>query len=159
MHSADFALAVEAVEGETRAVLEKALSQQTSWALAEALPQGMVHGDMFRDNVLFQDGVITGLIDFDHTARAPLLFDLAVVALDWIYLAGGGEAELAALAEGYEAQRPLEAMEQRDWAKALGLAGLRFALSRIAAPKKDPAPIIACLARWAQAPPSWPGKG
>lgn len=150
---------VATVEGEIRAVLEETLSQQAAWALGETLPQGLVHGDLFRDNVLFQGGLITGLIDFDHTARAPLLFDLAVVALDWIYLAGGGEAELAALAEGYEAQRPLEETEQRDWAKALALAGLRFALARIAAPKKDPAPIIAWLARWAEAPPPWPGKG
>ena len=150
---------VETVEGEARSVLGHALSRQASWALGEALPQGLVHGDLFRDNVLFQDGQITGLIDFDHTARGPLLFDLAVVALDWVYLAGGGDAELAALANGYEAVRPLEEGEWEAWGRALELAGLRFALSRIAAPKKDPAPIIAWLARWADAPPPWPGKG
>ncbi len=150
---------VETVEGEAGSVLAHALSRQASWALGEALPQGLVHGDLFRDNVLFQDGQVTGLIDFDHTARGPLLFDLAVVALDWVYLAGGGDAELAALANGYEAVRPLEEGEREAWGRALELAGLRFALSRIAAPKKDPAPIIAWLARWADAPPPWPGKG
>ena len=150
---------VESVEGEARSVLDDALSWQASWALGEALPQGLVHGDLFRDNVLFQGGQITGLIDFDHTARGPLLFDLAVVALDWVYLAGGGDAELAALANGYEAVRPLEEGEREAWGRALELAGLRFALSRVAAPKKDPAPIIAWLARWADAPPPWPGKG
>ena len=147
------------VRDEARSVLDRALASQVSWALGEALPQGLVHGDLFRDNVLFQDGRITGLIDFDHTARGPLLFDLAVVALDWVYLAGGGDAQLAALASGYEAERPLEEREKEAWGRALGLAGLRFALSRIAAPKKDPAPIIACLARWLDAPPPWPGKG
>jgi homoserine kinase type II len=150
---------VESAEGEARSVLDHALSRQASWALGEALPQGLVHGDLFRDNVLFQDGQITGLIDFDHTARGALLFDLAVVALDWVYLAGGGDAELAALANGYATVRPLEEGEREAWGRALGLAGLRFALSRIAAPKKDPAPIIAWLARWADAPPPWPGKG
>jgi len=150
---------VASVEGEARSVLDHALSRQASWALGEALPQGLVHGDLFRDNVLFQDGQITGLIDFDHTARGPLLFDLAVVALDWVYLAGGGDAELAVLANGYATVRPLEEGEREAWGRALGLAGLRFALSRIAAPKKDPAPIIAWLARWADAPPPWPGKG
>ena len=150
---------VETVEGEARSVLNRALSRQASWALGEALPQGLVHGDLFRDNVLFQDGQITGLIDFDHTARGPLLFDLAVVALDWVCLADGGEAELAALASGYETERPLEAAERSQWGQALGLAALRFALARIAAPKKDPAPIMAWLARWADAPPPWPGEG
>lgn len=150
---------VETAEGEARPVLDHALSRQASWVLGEALPQGLVHGDLFRDNVLFQDGQITGLIDFDHTARGPLLFDLAVVALDWVYLAGGEDAQLAALANGYEAARPLEGGEREAWGRALELAGLRFALSRIAAPKKDPAPIIACLARWAEATPPWPGEG
>lgn len=150
---------MEAVEGESRAVLERTLAQQAAWALGEALPQGLVHGDLFRDNVLIQEGQVTGLIDFDHTARAPLLFDLAVVALDWVYLAGGGDAELAALASGYEEGRSLEAAERTQWGKALALAALRFAISRVAVPKKDPAPIIACLGRWAAAPPPWPGKG
>jgi homoserine kinase type II len=148
----------ETVQGEARSVLGHALSRQASWALGEALPQGLVHGDLFRDNVLFQDGQITGLIDFDHTARGPLLFDLAVAALDWVYLAGGGDTQLAALARGYEAERPLGEREKDAWGRALELAGLRFALSRIAAPKKDPAPIIACLAHWSDAPPPWPGK-
>lgn len=149
----------ETVKGEARSVLDHALALQASWALGAALPQGLVHGDLFRDNVLFQDGQVSGLIDFDHTARGPLLFDLAVVALDWAYLADGGEAELAALASGYEAERPLEVGEREAWGRALELASLRFALARIAAPKKDPAPIIAWLARWADAPPPWPGKG
>ena len=150
---------VETVEGTARSVLDRALARQASWALGKALPQGLVHGDLFRDNVLFKDGQVSGLIDFDHTARGPLIFDLAVVALDWVYLADGGKAELAALASGYEEERPLEAAEHSDWGQALALAALRFALARIAAPKKDPAPIIVWLSRWADAPPSWPGKG
>lgn len=149
---------VETVEGEARSVLDRALAQQASWAFGETLPQGLVHGDFFRDNVLFQDGQITGLIDFDHTARGPLLFDLAVVALDWIYLADGDEAQLASLAEGYEEVRPLEAEERSQWGQALALAALRFALSRIAVPKKDAAPILVWLERWIKAPPPWPGN-
>ena len=49
----------------------------------QLLPAGIVHGDLFRDNALMDGGTLTGVIDFHHAARAPLLFDLAVVANDW----------------------------------------------------------------------------
>ena len=117
--------------GEHKWSLQEKLSVLLSWLTQHSLvilvqlvlvviaaAQGLMHGDLFRDNVLFQDGQITGLIDFDHTARGPLLFDLAVVALDWVYLAGGGDAELAALANGYATVRPLEEGEREAWGTA-----------------------------------------
>ena len=139
-----------------RALLDSALAAQAAWDCGAALPQGLIHGDLFRDNVLFDGEALSGLIDFDHTARGPLLFDLAVVALDGVYLAGGSGEGLRALAEGYAASRQLTPVEANAWPKALALAALRFALARLAVPKKDPAPLLALLETWARQPPVWP---
>jgi homoserine kinase type II len=139
-----------------RAQLSAALAAQATWDCGAALPQGLVHGDLFRDNVLFDGVRPSGLIDFDHTARGPLLFDLAVVALDGIYLAGGPGDGVRALAEGYESSRRLSPAEAAAWPKALALAALRFALARLAVPKKDPAPLLALLEAWDEQAPTWP---
>lgn len=139
-----------------RSLLDSALAAQGAWNCGAALPQGLIHGDLFRDNVLFDGEALSGLIDFDHTARGPLLFDLAVVALDGVYLAGGSKEGLWALTEGYAASRQLKPIEADAWPSALALAALRFALARLAVPKKDPTPLLALLETWARQPPAWP---
>jgi homoserine kinase type II len=47
------------------------------------LPRGIVHGDLFRDNVLFSERGLTGVLDFHHAAAGYWIYDLAVVANDW----------------------------------------------------------------------------
>ena len=47
------------------------------------LPIGVVHGDLFRDNTLFNDQGLSGVLDFHHAGEHFLLFDIAVVANDW----------------------------------------------------------------------------
>ncbi len=96
-------------------------------------PQGTVHGDLFRDNVLFEQGRISGVIDFYHACDATLLFDLAVVANDWVTdELGRYRPELMlALTTAYQQQRPWNQYEQAAWAKCLELAALRFWVSRL----------------------------
>ncbi len=48
-----------------------------------SLPTGMIHGDLFRDNVLFNERGLTGVLDFHHASSGYWLFDLAVIANDW----------------------------------------------------------------------------
>jgi homoserine kinase type II len=43
-----------------------------------ALPSGVIHGDWFPDNVLFQGEHITGIIDFYFSCNDSYTFDLAV---------------------------------------------------------------------------------
>ncbi|CAN7607631.1 homoserine kinase [Polaromonas sp. LjRoot131] len=99
-----------------------------------SLPRGVVHADLFRDNVMFEDGKLTGFFDFYFAGCDSFLFDLAVCLNDWcIDLATGAKDEerSAAFVAAYQAVRPLTAQE-RQLLPAMQRAGaLRFWLSRL----------------------------
>jgi len=96
-------------------------------------PQGTIHGDLFRDNVLFDGGSVSGVFDFYHACDATLMFDLAVVANDWAIGASGvhDKVRLASLCEGYQSERLWTDKEKVMWPFCLELAALRFWLSRL----------------------------
>jgi homoserine kinase type II len=48
-----------------------------------SLPRGVVHADLFRDNVMFEDGKLTGFFDFYFAGVDSWLFDIAVCLNDW----------------------------------------------------------------------------
>jgi len=99
-----------------------------------SLPSGVVHADLFRDNVMFEDGKLTGFFDFYFAGCDTFLFDIAVCLNDWcIDLATGAKDEerSAAFLAAYQAVRPLTAQE-RQLLPAMQRAGaLRFWLSRL----------------------------
>ncbi|MGE0858121.1 MAG: homoserine kinase [Gammaproteobacteria bacterium] len=99
-----------------------------------ALPQGVIHADLFRDNALFEGHVLSGLIDFYYAFNGALVYDLAVAVADWCMDEGKYrlEADLArAMLGAYAAERPLSDGEKAAWPQALRAAGLRFWLSRL----------------------------
>jgi homoserine kinase type II len=49
------------------------------------LPKGIIHGDLFKDNALFVDSELTGLIDFYHSCNDFLTLDLSIVINDWCH--------------------------------------------------------------------------
>ena len=92
--------------------LEKALAPviarvDEAW---EILPQGLVHLDIDRDNLLAIDDVVTGLIDFDDLSLAPLAFCLAGTLWDVIE-SGGSVEDVRAYLARYETIRPLTPAE------------------------------------------------
>jgi homoserine kinase type II len=96
------------------------------------LPQGLIHGDLFRDNVLFSGENLTGLLDFYNANRDALLLDVAITANDWCVVAGQMQPEkLNALLSSYQQLRPFTHTEQQLWAVMLRLAALRFWLARL----------------------------
>ncbi len=96
------------------------------------LPQGVIHADLFRDNVLFVDNQLSGMLDFHSACYGSLLFDIAITANDWCCESGDLNADkLAALLSGYESLRPLEQLEKQHWQTMLRAAALRFWLSRL----------------------------
>jgi homoserine kinase type II len=97
------------------------------------LPRGVIHADLFPDNVLFLGDAVSGLIDFYFACADFLAYDLAVSLNAWCF-----EPDFSfnvtkgnALIEAYEGLRKLTP----DEAAALPLlargAALRFTLTRL----------------------------
>jgi len=79
----------------------------------ENLPQGLIHGDIFFDNVLFEDGEIKAIIDFEEACYYYLIFDLGMGVLGLCRTDGKIDlTKTRALIKGYEQIRLLDFMEK-----------------------------------------------
>lgn len=99
----------------------------------QQLPQGIIHSDLFSDNVLFTDDRLTGLLDLYDASVDAWLYDIAVTANAWCSQQDGAfdHAKLAALLDSYQRIRPLRADELAAWPAMTRAAALRFWLSRL----------------------------
>jgi homoserine kinase type II len=96
-----------------------------------ALPRGLIHGDLFRDNVLWEGPRLAALLDFESASDGSFAYDLMVTLLAWCV---GDDLDLRlarALCQGYERVRPLGDREWDGLAAEGAFAALRFAVTRI----------------------------
>lgn len=97
------------------------------------LPQGIIHGDLFHDNVLWDDDGHGGVIDFYFACDDVLLYDVAIAVNDWCVNKDAtlDPARTHAFIKGYESLRPLEELERELWPAMLRRAALRTWLGRL----------------------------
>lgn len=104
------------------------------------LPKGALHGDLFRDNTLFEGDRLGGIIDFFNGCTGDLLFDLAIVINDWATHPNGSldTARHDTILNAYQARRPLTDAEREAWPMMLRMTALRYWLSRLLVVYVDP---------------------
>jgi len=118
------------------ALLADELKFQTGFAKMK-LPRGAIHGDLFWDNVLFDDHRVSGIIDFGFAATDVLSYDLAITVNDWCTTVEAEQTgaldpdRVDAMVRAYAEVRPLSADERSAWPVLLRAAALRFWLSRL----------------------------
>ena len=97
------------------------------------LPQGVIHADLFPDNVFFTDGSLSGIIDFYFACNDALVYELAVCLNAWCFDQDTWDfnpAKAKAMIEEYDRVRPLSD-EEKEALPTLALgSSLRFLLTR-----------------------------
>ena len=108
-----------------------------------SLPRGLIHGDLFRDNVLWtgagsagdasarEGSEISALLDFESASDGVLAYDLMVTALAWCVGDALDVALFRAMVAGYESVRPLTSAERAGLVAEGCTAALRFTITRI----------------------------
>jgi homoserine kinase type II len=96
------------------------------------LPRGVIHGDLFVDNVLYLDDQLAALLDFEQASWGRLAYDLAVTVLAFGFGRDDFRPDVTrALIDGYAAVRPPTPAERAAFGAELRFAACRFAVTRI----------------------------
>jgi len=96
------------------------------------LPQGVIHADLFPDNVLFMDSKVSGLIDFYFACDDAFAYDLAVMLNAWCFERDGfNVTKSRALVSAYRKTRALSDEEIDALPRLATGAALRFLLTRL----------------------------
>jgi homoserine kinase type II len=117
---------------------------------------GIIHGDLFRDNVLWDGEQITAILDFEQASGGSLAYDLAVCINDWCWTGAPRSDLAAALVRGYGQVRPLPQGDRAALPAEIRAAAARFAitritdvyLARVANPDKDFRAFLARCEAW-----------
>ncbi len=97
------------------------------------LPSGVIHADLFNDNVFFLHDKLSGLIDFYFACNDALAYDVAICLNAWCFEPDRAfnATKARALLQAYERVRPLEPAERRALPLLARGAALRFLLTRL----------------------------
>jgi homoserine kinase type II len=100
---------------------------------ARGLPQGVIHADLFPDNVFFLGDRLSGLIDFYFACTDAFAYDVAICLNAWCFEPDHSYniTKGRALFGGYRRARPLNGAEIASLPVLCRGAALRFLLTRL----------------------------
>ncbi len=104
---------------------------ETAWP--QGLPESVIHADLFPDNVFFDKGEVSGLIDFYFACHDMLAYDLAIMLNAWCFEAdvNFNITKARALLAGYQSVRPMSAEEIEALPILAAGAAMRFLTTRL----------------------------
>lgn len=106
---------------------------QSVWPDLQSLPRGIVHADLFPDNVFFKRTDLSGLIDFYFAAEDILAYDIGVCLNAWCFEPDGSfnVTKAGRLLAGYQSRRKLSDAEIAALPLLARGAAMRFLLTRL----------------------------
>jgi homoserine kinase type II len=112
-------------------LIQSTLSDLANWPTG--LPSGIIHADLFPDNVLFVDGKVSGLIDFYFACNDALAYDVAIMLNAWCFEQDGSFniTKGKSLLSAYTKQRQLTKDEIAALPVLARGSALRFLLTRL----------------------------
>lgn len=126
------------------------------------LERGLIHADLFPDNVLLEEGRIVSLLDFEQACSGLLLYDLAVSINAWCFASSLVPERYQAMVASYCKARRIEVPSDAVLNIELRAAALRFVITRITdlylrgedAPSKDFRRFLMRLVHWRSCRPT-----
>lgn len=121
---------------EVKPGLADALAEELDYLEAQwpkDLPAGIIHADLFPDNVFFADGKLSGLIDFYFACNDLFAYDVAICLNAWCFEADGAfnVTKARLLLANYDRIRPLSAAEREALPILARGSAIRFLLTRL----------------------------
>ncbi len=98
------------------------------------IPTGIIHADLFKDNIFFKDKKISGVIDFYFSCHHFFLYDICIVINDWCFKENGNVFKnefFNAIIEGYNSKRKLNNSELTVLNTLLRAAAVRILVTRM----------------------------
>jgi homoserine kinase type II len=96
------------------------------------LPKGIIHGDLFADNLLFRGEKLTAVLDFEAACRGKFIFDIATAVNALCFVDGGYSLDrFRYVLRGYESVRTLSLAEWDAFPNELRYSSLRFTVTRL----------------------------
>lgn len=97
------------------------------------LPRGIIHGDIFMDNVFFNNNKISGIIDFYFACIDYYIYDLSICINAWCFSKNGifDNEKFKAILIGYETHRKINKEEKDNLNIILRLAAVRILVTRL----------------------------
>jgi len=123
----------DSVQTGLRDLIARELDHVESGVWPKNLPQGVIHADLFPDNVFFLGEALSGIIDFTFACNDILAYDVAICLNAWCFEADHSfnVTKARAFLSAYGRERKLSEAEQAALPLLARGSALRFLLTRL----------------------------